>query len=82
MTFSASANSILYLGAIPIFIDSEEHTWNICPVALEEAIVDRIKKGKKPKAIIAVHLYGMSFKVDEIRKIANRYPIPILEDSA
>lgn len=82
MTFSASANPILYLGAIPIFIDSEEHTWNICPVALEEAIVDRIKKGKKPKAIIAVHLYGMPFKVDEIRKIANRYAIPILEDSA
>jgi dTDP-4-amino-4,6-dideoxygalactose transaminase len=82
MTFSASANPILYLGAIPIFIDSEEHTWNICPDALEEAIVDRIKKGKKPKAIIAVHLYGMPFKVDEIRKIANRYAIPILEDSA
>lgn len=82
MTFSASANPILYLGATPIFIDSEVQTWNICPVALEEAIVDRIKKGKKPKAIIAVHLYGMPFKVDEIRKIANKYEIPILEDSA
>ncbi|WP_374539976.1 DegT/DnrJ/EryC1/StrS family aminotransferase [Flavobacterium sp.] len=82
MTFSASANPIMYLGAIPIFIDSEPDTWNICPNALEQAIQDRIKKGKKPKAIIAVHLYGMPFKVDEIRSIANRYEIPILEDSA
>src|SRR5659263_94404 len=58
MTFSASANPILYQGATPVFIDSESGTWNICPVALEEAIMDRISKGKKPKAIIAVHLYG------------------------
>ena len=81
-TFSASANPILYQGAQPIFVDSESDTWNMCPVALEEAIVDRIKKGKKPKAIIAVHLYGMPFKVDEIKTIAAQYGIPILEDSA
>ena len=81
-TFSASANPILYQGAIPIFIDSELETWNMCPIALEEAIVDRIAKGKKPKAIIAVHLYGMPFKVEEIRKVASKYDIPIIEDSA
>jgi len=81
-TFSASANPILYQGATPIFVDSESETWNICPIALEEAIVDRIAKGKKPKAIIAVHLYGMPFKVDEINAVANKYEIPILEDSA
>lgn len=82
MTFSASANPIMYLGATPIFIDSESETWNICPVALEEAIIDRISKGKKPKAIIGVHLYGMPFKVDEIKAIAHKYEIPILEDAA
>lgn len=82
MTFSASANPILYLGATPVFVDSESETWNLCPIALEEAIVDRIAKGKKPKAIIAVHLYGMPFKVDEIRAIASQYEISILEDSA
>lgn len=82
MTFSASANPILYQGAIPVFVDSEPETWNICPKALEEAIVDRIAKGKKPKAIIAVHLYGMPFKVDEITAIAKKYEIPLLEDSA
>lgn len=82
MTFSASANPIVYLGATPVFVDSESQTWNICPNALEEAIKDRISKGKRPKAIIAVHLYGMPFKVDEIRSIADRYEIPILEDSA
>ena len=81
-TFSASANPIIYQGAAPIFIDSEPETWNICPNALEEAIKDRIAKGKKPKAIIAVHLYGMPYKVDEVRAVANRYEIPILEDSA
>jgi len=81
-TFSASANPILYLGAIPVFIDSEPETWNMCPVALEEAIIDRVSKGKKPKAIIPVHLYGMPYKVDEIRTIANKYKIPLLEDSA
>lgn len=82
MTFSASANPIVYQGASPIFVDSESETWNICPKALEEAIVDRISKGKKPKAIIAVHLYGVPYKVDEVRKIADQYAIPILEDSA
>jgi dTDP-4-amino-4,6-dideoxygalactose transaminase len=82
MTFSASANPILYLGATPIFIDSEKQTWNICPVALNEAIIDRIKKGKKPKAIIAVHLYGVPYQIEAIRAVANKYSIPILEDSA
>jgi dTDP-4-amino-4,6-dideoxygalactose transaminase len=81
-TFSASANPIMYLGATPVFIDSEPETWNMCPQALEEAIIDRIEKGKKPKAIIAVHLYGMPFKADELRTVADRYEIPILEDSA
>lgn len=82
MTFSASANPIKYLGATPVFIDSEETTWNICPKTLEEAIKDRITKGKKPKAIIAVHLYGMPYQADEILRIANQYDIPVLEDSA
>lgn len=82
MTFSASANPIVYLGATPIFVDSEVDTWNICPDALETAIIDRIKKRRKPKAIIAVHLYGMPYKVAEIRTIADKYDIPILEDSA
>ncbi len=81
-TFSASANPIRYQGAIPVFVDSELETWNMCPNALEEAIKGSIAKGKKPKAIIAVHLYGMPFKVNEIRQIADRYEIPILEDSA
>jgi len=82
MTFSASANPILYQGAIPIFVDSELDTWNICPEQLEIAIKDRIKKGKKPKAIIAVHLYGNPYKVDEIHAIADKFHIPVIEDSA
>lgn len=82
MTFSASANPIRYLGAIPIFIDSETETWNLCPTALENAIIDRISKGKKPKVIIAVHLYGMPYQIDEIHAICVKYAIPILEDSA
>lgn len=82
MTFSASANPILYQGATPVFIDSESDTWNLCPIALEEAIVDSIAKGKKPKAIITVHLYGNPYKIDEIREVADKYSIPILEDSA
>ncbi|MGG7036505.1 MAG: DegT/DnrJ/EryC1/StrS family aminotransferase [Flavobacterium sp.] len=82
MTFSASANPIVYLGAKPVFVDSEPETWNICPAALEDAIKDRISKGIKPKAIIGVHLYGMPFKVKEIRKIALKYEIPLVEDSA
>ena len=81
-TFSASANPIVYLGATPVFIDSESETWNMCPIALEEAILDRISKGKKPKAIIPVHLYGMPCKIDEIKTIADKYQIPVLEDSA
>lgn len=81
-TFSASANPIVYQGATPIFVDSEADTWNMCPETLEIAIQDRIKKGKKPKAIIAVHLYGMPYKADEIHKIANDYNIPVIEDSA
>lgn len=81
-TFSASANPIVYQGATPIFIDSEAETWNICPIQLEIAIKDRITKGKKPKAIIAVHLYGMPYKVDEIHSIAEKYEIPVIEDSA
>ena len=81
-TFSASANPILYQGATPVFIDSEPETWNMCPNALEHAIKDLLAQGKKPKALVAVHLYGMPYKVVEIREIANRYEIPILEDSA
>ena len=81
-TFSASANPIVYLGATPIFIDSEADTWNLCPEQLEIAIKDRIAKGKKPKAIIAVHLYGMPYKIDEVNKIAEQYEIPVIEDSA
>lgn len=81
-TFCGSANPILYLGATPIFVDSEPDSWNMCPDALEEAIKDRIKKGKKPKAIIAVHLYGMPYKVDEIHAFAKAYGIKVIEDSA
>ena len=81
-TFSASANPIVYQGATPIFVDSEKETWNICPDQLEIAIKDRIAKGNKPKAIIAVHLYGMPYKVDEINRVATKYDIPIIEDSA
>jgi dTDP-4-amino-4,6-dideoxygalactose transaminase len=82
MTFSASANPILYQGATPVFIDSEEDTWNLCPLALEKAITSEIEKGKKPKAIIAVHLYGVPYKIEAVRAVANAHGIPILEDSA
>ena len=81
-TFSASANPIAYQGATPVFVDSEVDTWNMCPEQLEIAIKDRIAKGKTPKAIIAVHLYGMPYKVDEINAIASKYKIPVVEDSA
>lgn len=81
-TFSASANPILYQGATPVFVDSEPDSWNICPNALEDAICSRIAKGNKPKAIIAVHLYGMPYKHDAIKEISAKYSIPILEDSA
>jgi dTDP-4-amino-4,6-dideoxygalactose transaminase len=81
-SFCASANPIAYCGATPIFIDSEKETWNMCPVALREAIEDRIYKGKKPKAIIVVHLYGMPAKMDEITQIAQEFDIPVIEDAA
>lgn len=82
LTFTASANPITYLGAKPIFIDSEEKTWNLCPLILEGAIVDRISLGKKPKAIIAVCIYGMPYQVEEISNIAKKYNIPLIDDSA
>lgn len=82
-TFCASANPVAYLGATSVFVDSEEETWNMDPALLETAIQDRIKKtGKKPKAIIPVHLYGMPAKMDEILAIAAHYEIPVLEDAA
>ena len=82
-TFAASANPIVYLGAKPIFVDSEPETWNMCPKLLEEAIKDRKEKtGTYPKAILPVHLYGMPAKMEEILEIANRYEIPVLEDAA
>ncbi|OWK98383.1 pyridoxal phosphate-dependent aminotransferase [Kaistella haifensis DSM 19056] len=82
LTFSASANPIVYMGATPIFVDSEKDTWNLCPKAVEEAIQYGIAQGKKPKAIIAVSLYGMPYQVDEINALSKRYDIPVIEDSA
>jgi len=82
MTFSASANPIAYQGAIPVFVDSEADTWNMCPIALKEAIRDRFANGKKPKAIIVVHLYGMPAKMDEILAVAKEFDIPVIEDAA
>jgi len=82
-TFIASANPISYLGAQPVFIDSDKDNWNMSPYYLRKAIEDRIAKtGKKPKAIIPVHIYGMPAKMDEIIAIAAEYEIPILEDAA
>ena len=81
-TFSATANPIVYLGANPIFIDSEPFSWNMDPELLEKAIEERILKHRKPKAIILVHLYGMPAKIDEIVKIAEKFEIPIIEDAA
>lgn len=81
-TFSASANPITYLGANPIFVDSERETWNLDPSLLEEAIIDGIKRNRKPKAIVAVHLYGMPYKVEEIKAVSQKYEVPVLEDSA
>ncbi len=82
-TFCASSHPITYLGATPIFIDSERDTWNMDPELLEEAIKDRIAKtGKKPKAIVPVALYGMPYKIDRIMEIANHYDIPVVEDAA
>jgi dTDP-4-amino-4,6-dideoxygalactose transaminase len=81
-TFAACVNPIVYQGAIPIFVDSDSESWNMSPELLEKAIVDRIGKGKKPKAIIVVHLYGMPAKMKPIREIADKYEIPIIEDAA
>lgn len=81
-TFSATVNPIAYQGATPILIDSEEDSWNMSPELLEKAIIDRIAKGKKPKAIIIVHLYGMPAKIVELVNIANKYEIPVIEDAA
>ena len=81
-TFCASSHPITYLGATPVFIDSEKDTWNMDPVLLEQAIVDGIARGKKPKAIIPVYLYGMPGNIAEIMGIAKRYNIPVIEDAA
>ena len=82
-TFCASSHPITYLGATPVFIDSEKDTWNMDPELLEEAIKDRIaKRGRKPKAIVPVALYGMPYNIDRIMEIANRYDIPVVEDAA
>lgn len=81
-TFCGSINPIIYQGAKPILVDSEPLSWNICPKAIEEAIEDRIKQGKLPKAIIAVHLYGMPYQVDEVHEVAKKYNIPVIEDAA
>ena len=82
LTFSASANPIIYMGATPLFVDSEKDTWNLCPKAVEEAILYGIAQRKKPKAIIAVSLYGMPYQVDEINALSKQYDIPVIEDSA
>lgn len=82
-TFCASSHPITYLGATPVFVDSERDTWNMDPVLLEEAITDRIAKtGKKPKAIVVVALYGMPYQIDRIMAIADKYEIPVIEDAA
>jgi dTDP-4-amino-4,6-dideoxygalactose transaminase len=81
-TFCASANPIVYLGGTPVFVDSEEETWNISPELLEEAILSRLAVGKKPKAIIVVHLFGMPAKMKEIMEISEKYEIPVIEDAA
>jgi len=82
-TFCASSHPITYLGATPVFVDSEEETWNMDPELLDKAIADRIEKtGKKPKAIMAVYLYGMPAKIDELMAVAQKYDIPLIEDAA
>ena len=82
-TFCASANPIVYLGATPVFVDSETETWNMDPALLEQAIEDRIANtGRKPKAIVPVTLYGMPYKIEEIMAVAQRYDIPVVEDAA
>ncbi len=81
-TFAATINAISYINAKPIIIDSEKKTWNMSPVLLREAIEDRIKKGKKPKAVLVAHTYGMPCQLDEIMTICKRYKIPLIEDAA
>ncbi|MDG1805582.1 DegT/DnrJ/EryC1/StrS family aminotransferase [Flavicella sp.] len=81
-TFAASAFTIVYLGAEPVFVDSEYETWNMCPEQLEKAIVSEMNLGKKPKAIVVVHAYGMPAKMNELMAIAKHYDIPVLEDAA
>jgi len=82
-TFCASSHPVTYLGARPVFVDSERDTWNMDPQLLEDAIRDRIDKtGRKPKAIIVVYLYGMPAKIDEIKAVAEKYAIPLVEDAA
>ena len=82
-TFCASSHPVTYLGATPVFVDSEKESWNMDPALLETAIKDRIAKtGRKPKAIIVVYLYGMPGRIDEILEIARRYDIPVVEDAA
>jgi len=81
-TFSATVNPIIYQGATPVFVDSESDTWNMDPELLEQAIQEGIRKGKRPKAIILVHLYGMPAKMDALMAVADRYEIPIIEDAA
>ncbi len=81
-TFVATANPITYLGATPVFIDSEVDTWNLCPERLREAIEDQLRQGRRPKALLVVHLYGMPAKLREILTIAAEYNIPVLEDAA
>ena len=81
-TFVATANPIVYLGATPVFVDSEADTWNICPQRLREAIVDRLARGRKPKVLVLVHLYGMPARLPDILAIAAEFEIPILEDAA
>jgi dTDP-4-amino-4,6-dideoxygalactose transaminase len=82
LTFSASANPVVYQGAIPVFVDSEEESWNMDPAVLEEAIKHYLAIGKKPKAIIVVYLYGMPAKMDAILSVAAKYDIPVIEDAA
>src|SRR5690606_31271773 len=81
-TYCASAFPVLYQGAVPVFIDSERETWNLCPEQLEYAIKHRIANGKKPKAMIAVHSFGMPYKHEEIQYLSEKYQIPVLEDAA
>lgn len=81
-TFVATANPIVYCGATPVFVDSEAETWNMCPARLREAILDRLARGKKPKALLLVHLYGMPALLPELLAVAQEFDLPILEDAA